>query len=664
MNMKVKFFLTILFLVVFSSETFALSNRHFPVSDSIKVKVDFWKKVYTKIKSSEGFLHDENNLDIIYEKLSFPGMSRRRKIRFVRRKKRQLREKMNRIARKKRKNQTLNEEETEILKKMGNPGHRIVRKMARGIRFQQGLRDRYYAGLINSYQYLDKIKDVFDEYDLPEELIYLPHVESSFNYKAYSKVGAAGIWQFMRYTGRLYGLKMNYAIDERRDPIKSTRAAARLLRDNYKHLGAWPLALTAYNHGPNSIARAIRKTGSKDISVIVEKYKGRRFGFASKNFYATFIATVEISENPENYFDDFKKPKSFKYSEVELPKTMTIRQISKITSLSRSALKKYNLALRPITFRSNLYIPKGYRLKLPLSNEEIVKGVEKKLAEAKIKKRNIKSGGIHIVSRGESLFLISKIYKVRVTDLIVLNQISNPASIQPGDRIKVPGRGQKIAVFRKKKLTVPDKPIALVSRKGVTETLKPIEKSKIKEKGLFASLFGWFGKKAAISKEIEEKIEGHKHEISPESYDFEVVPVGKNAYRITVELEETLGHYADWARVATWKIRKANGFSKRSAIRHGQRIIIPMKTNRLVEFNLKRIQLHLAVEEDFYSSYKVASMTQYVVKRGDTVETVIKELEIPFWLLRKHQPKGFDLKLSVGQVLKVPQIEEIKPSPK
>ena len=109
-----------------------------------------------------------------------------------------------------------------------------------------------------SGQYMIFLKKIFKKYDLPEELIVLPHVESSFNYKAYSSAGAAGIWQFTRGTGKQY-LKISYEVDERLDPILSTEAAAKLLKRNYEVLGSWPLAITAYNHGAYGMKRAVKK---------------------------------------------------------------------------------------------------------------------------------------------------------------------------------------------------------------------------------------------------------------------------------------------------------------------------------------------------------------------------------------------------------------------
>ena len=134
----------------------------------------------------------------------------------------------------------------------------------------------------------------------------LPHVESSFNPRAYSKVGAAGLWQFMRSTGRRY-MRIDGAVDDRLDPFRSTEAAAQLLAYNYRVLGTWPLALTAYNHGTAGMRRAKETLGTDDIVRIVRNYTSRTFGFASRNFYVSFLAALEIDRNPEKYFGSLQK---------------------------------------------------------------------------------------------------------------------------------------------------------------------------------------------------------------------------------------------------------------------------------------------------------------------------------------------------------------------
>ena len=142
---------------------------------------------------------------------------------------------------------------------------------------------------------------VLEQHGVPEEIAALPHVESSFNPAAYSKVGAAGLWQFMPSTAKRF-MRVDGVVDERLDPYSATEAAANLMLYNYRLLGSWPLAVTAYNHGPGGLRRAQEELGTSDIAVIVKRYQGATFGFASRNFYVAFLAALEVDRNAEKYF--------------------------------------------------------------------------------------------------------------------------------------------------------------------------------------------------------------------------------------------------------------------------------------------------------------------------------------------------------------------------
>ena len=172
------------------------------------------------------------------------------------------------------------------------------RAAADRVRFQLGQSDRFRQGLVRSGTWKPYINEVMAKRGLPPELAALPHVESSFDPTAYSKVGAAGMWQFMRSTGVRY-MRVDHIVDERRDPFFATDAAARLLADNFSVIQSWPLALTAYNHGLASMRRAVQQQKTTDIATIVAKYQSRSFGFASRNFYTAFLAALEIDSNPE-----------------------------------------------------------------------------------------------------------------------------------------------------------------------------------------------------------------------------------------------------------------------------------------------------------------------------------------------------------------------------
>ena len=164
------------------------------------------------------------------------------------------------------------------------------------IRAQSGMRERFLKAIQVSGKYLATMEDIFREAGLPTVLTRLPHIESSFEINAYSRAHAAGIWQFIPSTGRLF-LKIDHTVDQRLDPLLATRAAAKLLKSNHERLKTWPLAVTAYNHGAAGMERAVRKLGTRDISEIIRRYRGRRFGFASRNFYPELLAAIAIEKH-------------------------------------------------------------------------------------------------------------------------------------------------------------------------------------------------------------------------------------------------------------------------------------------------------------------------------------------------------------------------------
>jgi membrane-bound lytic murein transglycosylase D len=221
---------------------------------------------------------------------------------------------------------------------------------------------------------------IFSEFGLPSELTALPHVESSFQIGAYSKSGAAGIWQFMRSTGKRF-MTINYAVDERRDPIKSTIAAAKLLKENYDELGNWPLAITAYNHGLNGIKRAKAKLKSDKIVDLINYYQGRRFGFASSNFYASFLAALEVSDNHPKYFPGFRFYKPFNYDSFKLPNYINISALSKHFKMTIDEIAHYNPSLRPPVLKSEQYVPAGFEFHIPKNRIANLKGVYSRIPD-------------------------------------------------------------------------------------------------------------------------------------------------------------------------------------------------------------------------------------------------------------------------------------------
>jgi peptidoglycan lytic transglycosylase D len=265
-------------------------------NQGLEDRIEFWKKVYTQYGQDDVIIHDRIRVNLIYD-VAVRG-EQEAKVDSVEQAIEEIRsnlenpENLSPFAKQIRDTIVAN----------GVPLTAASLGDLRGnIHTQLGIKERFREGIVRSGRYLEAFQEIFDKEGLPLEIALLPLVESSFENRALSNAGAAGIWQFTRGTGRLY-LTVSRRIDERLDPAKATRAAARLLRDNYDALGSWPLAITAYNHGRGGMLRAQSEVGSSDMTKVIDEYKGPLFGYASMNFYSEFLAAVDVYKNYEQYF--------------------------------------------------------------------------------------------------------------------------------------------------------------------------------------------------------------------------------------------------------------------------------------------------------------------------------------------------------------------------
>ena len=413
----------------------------FPVYDSMKANVAFWEVVYAKYPTTTGLIHDNRQLDIVYEIVSLrpwdePGARRHNK-----KKIKKVKEKYKHILLSfAAGNRPKTKEEKRVRALFGkNVSSGQLKKFASSIRFQLCQKDRFEQGVIRSGKYLAEMKKIFRRYGLPEGLAYLPHVESSFNYKAYSKFGAAGVWQFTRSTGKRF-MTVDYTLDERRDPIQATHAAAKFLKENYQKLGSWPLALTAYNHGPNGMLRAKKKFG--DYDTIFNKYDGKRFGFASRNFYSEYIAARKVAKNYKKHFGAIKLDKPVATFEVVLPNYAPVENISRFFHVDLSSLQELNPALRPPVFQGRKYIPKGYRLRLPGKNGSMARLARAMPANLFVAKQ--KRSRFYRVQKGDTAGVIARRHGVKLQDLLLANGLNRRATIYAGQNLRIPSLEEKV----------------------------------------------------------------------------------------------------------------------------------------------------------------------------------------------------------------------------
>lgn len=393
-RLSIFLFLAFISLIPFQPvEDHALAGEDpFPLLPGLESSVEFWKLVFTKYGRSELIFYDSINPTKIY-KVVEAGKRRgvRRLIRAERRK---------------------------IKRRYGL-------KSTDRVRVQRGVKERFVLGLEHSRRYLEQMQRIFEERGLPIELAYLPLIESSFQIDAYSHAGAVGIWQFMRSTGRRF-LHVTSRVDERKDPLESTRAAASLLEKNYDLFGSWPLAITAYNHGERGILRAIDQVGSSDLMQIIRHYKSRTFGVSSKNFYAEFLAALEVANRVEDYFPDIEYHSPIPIEEMELEQPISVSSLIKSAGVSRQEFLSWNPALS----RKIKFLPKWYRVKVPAENFEAFAAAYQKI----VNRPWIR----HLVTKGETLSHIARNYRISVYEIQNINGLSNIHFISIGQLLKIP----------------------------------------------------------------------------------------------------------------------------------------------------------------------------------------------------------------------------------
>lgn len=401
----------------------------FPVPDSIRPAIDFWVRVYTEADTQSGFLHDAHNLNIVYARLprDRDGIEKARK---------QVVEDLKVLASGKR--QGLTAAQQGLLGMWGGgTSNARFEQASRSVRWQLGQSDRFVAGLKRSGAYRPYIEQVVREKGLPAELAALPHVESSFHPGAYSSAAASGMWQFMRETAQRF-MQVDLVVDERLDPYIATNAAMELLKYNYDALGTWPLALTAYNHGTNGMARAVRDTGTRDIGRIISDYKGSRFGFASRNFYPQFLAALQVERNAAQYFGQVQLDPYPDFNTIRLSAYVDAATLAESLGVSLETLRKYNPALLPAVWSGNKRIPRDFELKIDRSvfGGNLLATIDA-IPASRFYREQIPDVS-YVVRSGDSLSMIASRYSTSVAELVAINQLRDRHRIRIGQTLVLP----------------------------------------------------------------------------------------------------------------------------------------------------------------------------------------------------------------------------------
>ncbi len=720
----------------------------FPQFECVTPNVNFWIDIYGRYTSSQAVVHDSTDLNIIYDVIDIrpyeaPGS---REIN---------REIMDRVRTK----------YSAVLRRLADGGpapdeaeaSRVAalfgesadgpafRRAAGNIRCQIGQKDRFLAGLIRSGAYMDQIIEIFRSYHLPEDLAYLPHVESSFNVRAYSKFGAAGLWQFMRSTGQRF-MEIGYVLDERRDPIRATHAAARLLKENYSKLEDWPMALTAYNHGAAGMEKAKQLHGS--YPEIFKKHHSRLFKFASRNFYSEFLAARHVARNYRDYFGDvaFDRPRAIQT--VVLEGFCSFEKLRDHFALDTDELMELNPALRPPVFSGQKLIPRGYALNLPRYADDSQTPLIAVVPAALYQNTQMPSR-FYTVQAGDTAGRIARRHGITLPALLTANNMTQRTVLHPRQTLRIPGAGEILLASKADGTTEKRSPKSAAAEASVVQpvmagdtearaviaaaaeatvadaaavvpeadlpitqippseavsekpSLPPVIETAELEKPAAIETSAAVEEQPAVEKPPAAETTGQngsqtEDELYPQPMLAAVIPIPSDAPstveniltagetqpnfeivaadmkveeigkqnglpvgQIQLEIEETLGHIAEWAEVRTQKIRDLNHLRFGATVQLGQRVKIPLNKVSAQEFAEKRYEYHKRLQEDFFAVYRVGALQPYRVRRGDNYWILCRErFGVPMWLLKHCNPDVDLTQLTLQQTIMIPVIEK------
>lgn len=607
-------------------------DKLFPRYPELENKVQFWKQVFGGWSELQTVVHSSEIpwkvLRVVDHRAQAATMSEVQFDNYRRKADKDARDAMERLIAsvhaKRNAPQSMNSEERRIFElfKDQRADDRFA-KLRGTIRTQRGIKERTEHALQVSERYLPYMEQIFAGYGLPRQLTRLPIVESSFNVDAYSRSHAAGVWQFIPTSAQIY-MRMNEVVDDRRDPWTSTDAAARHLRDDYALLQDWPLAVTAYNHGRYGIDRGLKAINGRTIVDLIERGNHKRWGFAGKNYYAEFLAAVELEREWRERSD---RPSGFDPIEFEIVETqhyVPYETLRRLSGGDDELFRRLNPAYRPEVIDGKLYVPPGHLIRVPAGAARSFEIAYARLGSHERFEQQRVYFLLHKVNRGETLGRIANRYRTSVAQLQKANNLRGHM-IRVGQVLKVPPREESrpgpisVAVGESKPALTRsqvqaarrDAAVHIVSRGdtigAIARRYNVSEASLRAANGLNSSLIS-IGQRLAI----------------PGRADGGPAPAGS----YIVASGDTLSSIARQHGVSTAALRTANGLQS-SLIRAGQQLSIP-------------------------AGGTAAATREHRVSSGQTLSSIARRYNVSIDALRSANDLGSSNMIKVGQTLQVP----------
>ena len=663
----------------------------FPRPAELESAISFWIRVYTEIDTDHGYLHDSEDLSVIYASLNRSSQE-------IETARQRIKNDLDTLATGKRTNLTDSQKEILALWPEGVSNQRL-QQATNNVRWQVGQSNAFLEGLERSGAYRDYIDGVLIDKNLPPQLALLPHVESSFNPNAYSHANAAGMWQFTRPTGQRF-MRIDRIIDERMDPYISADAAMDLLEYNYQVLGTWPLALTAYNQGVGRMSRAVRETGTDEIQEIIKNYKGPGFRFVGRNFYAQFLAVNDIEGNIHQYFDDIQYESPITFTEVRLDSYIEAAGIERSFNIPLSQLRDDNPSLRNVVWQGLKRIPRGFRLRLRAdqlpANTDFLAEIN-----SSYKHSTQLPDSYYEVRRGETLQTIASKFETTMEQLVSLNEIRNPDELQAGQRISIPIRERSFAnetqasslqdePFESNPInlleieeelpnvpeqrTIAQNPLVDITESEDEDMASPIQgelvaqENESDEISLVASrTFPVDQSRESIASEDLMSIEipdlPQQNSVNRSASILDSDPSDYSVAlddTIVLQASESVGQLADWLEIPTWDIRELNNISFRDQAVIGTKVLLTFDRVSRTDFENRRREFHSDLQQDFFDNFVIRGAEEYEIKRTDNISRLaLNRYSTPLWLVRQYNPGINFTSVYVGQRVVFPLLQPI-----
>ncbi|MGI9318595.1 MAG: LysM peptidoglycan-binding domain-containing protein [bacterium] len=755
-------------------------SADFPCPPEIRRRVDFWIQVFKGWNKEKAILHDPNRPERVYMVIDTGKGCSRSVSRRIKANQKVVSNALNSLATNLSKGRKItNKRERHLLTLFPSGKPKEIINASKKIRCQSGVKDSFVKGLKRFNQYAGMVDRVLLENDLPPEIRYLPFVESSYNPAAYSKAGAAGLWQIMPATARSLGLELNATVDERLDPEAATRAAAKYFRNattrltkvsrekdpNISSADINPFVITSYNYGVNGMRRAINKIGPEYMQVL-NRYKSPSFQVAVKNFYASFLAAKHVASNEQQYFGSIVGDSPVKYQTLVLQNATSIDRVKKVFKLEEANLKPLNKPLTRFIWNGWRLIPAGYRLRLPPQEDKWAAEITQ--FNSLKPEKAVPGGDAYVVRRGDTACGVARALRVNCSELIKANGLGRSALIRIGQKLVIPrkvasgtealasasqassssqtrpdkiwtvkrgdtacgiakrtdvscreliranqlGRSAKIVVGQK--LIVPgggfpaasaaelnadnryivqkgDAACVIAARFSVScrefirinnlnkrATIYPGQKLKVpgyeapatsQTAAQLASAqpsASEIGKAATVKRDPGPSVSGNQLVNLLDTLPDLSIRVGSEGgnpiYYVFVEVDETLGHFADWLGIGgSGTLRKTNRLKSSTSLRLGQRIVLPQISPQTVaRFEQMRLEYHQVLSETLKENFELVGIDNYTIKKGESLWYMSQQFGFPLWLIYRLNPKlRINPGLSAGQIIKLPQLKSI-----